>query len=161
MLSLQTIHPVSWIREKIIFLDIKQLPSIMGYGNVESNAVVLGSTYFVNNDKNWFCLQSLVLVLRISKYICLVWIRSTENLPTHPRTSFSINDCWSNKYDAHKSIFFKAWTKNLEEILDQSKKSIQAKKSGHPTCNLATTFQRHAVEENTYVRFGYGPQTIF
>ena len=60
----------------------------MGYDNVDSNSMVLGSypvaviliqwnymcdflvklsPNFVNKDRNWFCLQPLVLVLSISK----------------------------------------------------------------------------------------------
>ena len=31
-------------------------------------------------------------------FICLVWIRTTENLESHPWTSFSINVVWSDQY---------------------------------------------------------------
>ena len=75
-------HPISWIRKKIILLDIKWLPSITGYENEESNTVVLGSNNvaviliqrqymcdftvnlspnLVNKDKKWLYLQQLVL----------------------------------------------------------------------------------------------------
>ena len=32
-----------------------------------------------------------------SKYICTVWIRPTENLLTHPKTSYRINEFWSDQ----------------------------------------------------------------
>ena len=55
----------------------------------------------------------------------------------------------------------KAWTKNLKDILNQEMQSIDANKSEHPTDTLVTTFQNPAGEANTYVPFGYGPQTIW
>ena len=50
--------------------------------------------------------------------------------------------------------------KNLMEILDQAKQSIEADKSEHPTSTLTTTFHKATGEANPYVHFGYGPQTI-
>ena len=44
---------------------------------------------------------------RGSKYVFPVWIRPTENLQSHPRTSFRINEHWYNKYDTHKSTINK------------------------------------------------------
>ena len=47
------------------------------------------------------------------------------------------------------------------EVLEQEKQSIEVNKSVHPTGTLATTFHKPVGEENTYVCFGYVPQTIF
>ena len=44
-----------------------------------------------------------------SKSIFPVWIPSTDVLQSRPRTIFSINVCWSNKYDTHKSIINRRW----------------------------------------------------
>ena len=38
-----------------------------------------------------------------SKTVCPVLIRPTEYFLTHPRTSFMINEWWTNKYDTNKS----------------------------------------------------------
>ena len=45
--------------------------------------------------------------------------------------------------------------KNLKDILDQAKQSIDENKSEHPTVTLATTFHKPEGGENLYVRFGY------
>ena len=37
----------------------------------------------------------------------MFWIRPTGNFLTHPRTSFRINELWSNKYDTQKSTIKK------------------------------------------------------
>ena len=42
-----------------------------------------------------------------SKSICPILIRPTENFPTHPRTSFMINERWSSKWDKHRSTINK------------------------------------------------------
>ena len=55
----------------------------------------------------------------------------------------------------------KAWTKNLREIFDKSKQSIEVNKSEHPTVTLDMNFQKPAGESKTYVRFGYSPRKIF
>ena len=55
----------------------------------------------------------------------------------------------------------KAWNKNLKDILDQAKQSIDENKSERPTGTLATTLHKSAGEANTYVRFGYVPHKIF
>ena len=47
------------------------------------------------------------------------------------------------------------------DILDQAKKSMEAKKYEYPTGTLNMTFQKPAGEANLYVQFLYGPQTIF
>ena len=49
---------------------------------------------------------------------------------------------------------------NLEDILDQSNKSIEEIKYEHPTRTITTTFQKPVRGANTYVRFGYGPHKI-
>ena len=41
------------------------------------------------------------------KYVCAVWIHPTDNLQSHLRTSSSINEIWSDKYDTHKSTIKK------------------------------------------------------
>ena len=47
--------------------------------------------------------------------VCPVWIRPTENFQLHPRTSFRINEHWSNKYNTHKSTINKiSLNKELE-----------------------------------------------
>ena len=50
--------------------------------------------------------------------------------------------------------------KEIEGYLDQSKQSIEANNSEHPTGTLAMTFHRTVGETNMYVWFGYIPQTI-
>ena len=47
VLYLKTFHQISWIRTRIDFLYIKQVPSITGYDILVSNAVVLGSNPLV------------------------------------------------------------------------------------------------------------------
>ena len=44
--------------------------------------------------------------------------------------------------------------KNLKNILDQEKQSIEANKSEHPTRILATAFHNAAGEEKLYAWFG-------
>ena len=55
------------------------------------------------NHKHRHLLLNLPQACRGRKYVCPVWIRPTENLQSHPRTSFRINERWSSKYDTHKS----------------------------------------------------------
>ena len=43
VLSLQTFHPISWIRKIFVFLYINYLPIIMGYDTVKIKYVVVGS----------------------------------------------------------------------------------------------------------------------
>ena len=54
-----------------------------------------------------------------------------------------------------------SWKKNLKDILDQAKKSIEENKSEHPTGTLTTTLHDTDVEANLHIQFRYGPQTIF
>ena len=49
---------------------------------------------------------------------------------------------------------------NLKEILDQAKQVINVNKQLHPTSTLITTFLDPARERNSYVWFGFIPQTI-
>ena len=50
---------------------------------------------------------------------------------------------------------------NSNKGLDKEKQSIEANKYEHPTGTLTTTFHKPTGEANIYIRFGYGPQTIF
>ena len=43
VLSLKNFHPISELLTRIIFPDIKYLPIIASYDNVETNALVMGS----------------------------------------------------------------------------------------------------------------------
>ena len=47
------------------------------------------------------------------KSVCPVWIRPTENLQSHPMTSFRINERRSNKYDPRKSTVNKRGTERI------------------------------------------------
>ena len=55
----------------------------------------------------------------------------------------------------------KAWKKNLKDILEQTKQSIEANNYEHPTGTLDTNFHNPAGGANKYVWFGYDPQKIF
>ena len=55
----------------------------------------------------------------------------------------------------------KAWTKNLRDILDQAKKSIDANNYERPTRTLAVTLKKPTGEVNAYVHFEYSPQIIW
>ena len=59
------------------------------------------------NYKNLHTHHDLPQAYKGSKSICLVWIRPTGNLQSHLRTSFSINEHWSNTYDTNKSTINK------------------------------------------------------
>ena len=48
------------------------------------------------NNKNRHPCHDLPQACGGSKYVCLVWITTTDNLLTHPRTGFSINGFLSN-----------------------------------------------------------------
>ena len=63
--------------------------------------------------KNWNPLHKLPQTCGGRKYICPVWIWCTDNLLSHLRTSFRINNIWPNKYDTHKSTINK---RRLEQI---------------------------------------------
>ena len=112
------------------------------------------------NHKNCHPLHDLTQTCSGRKSVRLLWIQPTENFLTHPRTSFRIIERWSNKYDTHKSKNQQNmdWTKNLKDILDQEKQSIEANKSEYPTVTLVMTFHKPTGEANTYVWFGYSPQ---
>ena len=75
------------------------------------------------NHKNRHLFRNLLQTCAGSKSICPVWIRPTENLLPHPRTSFSINELWSNKYDTHKSTIKKNkdGTKTSKKIYEPKK----------------------------------------
>ena len=45
----------------------------------------------------------------------------------------------------------------MKDILDQTKQSIKASKSEHPTGTITMTFHKQAEEKNPYVLFGYVP----
>ena len=49
------------------------------------------------------------------KSVCLVWLQPTENLQSHPRTSFRINERYSDKHDTQKSTINKI---RLEKSLE-------------------------------------------
>ena len=49
----------------------------------------------------------------------------------------------------------------MKEILNQANNSVEANRYEHPTVILATTFYKPVGEANQYVRFVYGPLTIF
>ena len=57
--------------------------------------------------KNRHSNQDFPQTCRGSKSVFPVWIRTTENLITHPMKSFRINEWWSNKYDTHNSTINK------------------------------------------------------
>ena len=75
--------------------------------NLKNLNIFLGS----NQCIDWFGWNHITVILATtfhksvggSKSVCLVCIRPTDNFQSHPRTSFSINEVWSNKYDTHKS----------------------------------------------------------
>ena len=76
---------------------------------------------------------------------CPVWIRPTENLLTHPRKSFRINELWYNKYDKYKSTINKIrlerrtlWRFQIKQINQLKRKSlnIQPEPSPWPSKNL-------------------------
>ena len=71
---------------------------------LESNKFIDGNRW---NPPNQQPVQNLPQTFRGSKYVCTVWIRLTENFQSHPRTSFRINEHWSNKYDTQKSKIHK------------------------------------------------------
>ena len=54
------------------------------------------------NNKNQHPLHDLPQTCGGSKSVCTGSIRPTENFQSHLRTSFSINERWSNKYYTHK-----------------------------------------------------------
>ena len=57
----------------------------------------------MQNNQNWHPRHDLPQICGGNKSVCPVWIHITDNFLTHPRTSFRINELWSNKYDTHKS----------------------------------------------------------
>ena len=68
-------------------------------------------------------------------YICQVWIRPTENSLKHPRTSFSINEHWYNKYDTYKSTINKIRLERITWRIFYTKQSNQIKQkilNNHP-----------------------------
>ena len=52
--------------------------------------------------KNWHPHHDIPQTCRESKPVCTVWIFPTDNFITHPRTSFRINEWWSNKCNTQK-----------------------------------------------------------
>ena len=69
------------------------------------------------NHKNCNPCHDLTQTRRERKSLCPVWIRPTDNLQSHPRTSFRINICWSDKYDTHKSKIKKGLEEEIERVL--------------------------------------------
>ena len=59
------------------------------------------------NNKNWQPCQNSPQTCGRRKYVYTVWIRRTNKFLTCLRTSFSINERWSNKYYTHKSKIIK------------------------------------------------------
>ena len=55
------------------------------------------------NHKDWHPRYDLQQTCVGRKYLCPVLIRLTDNLLSHLRKSFRINERWSNKYATHKS----------------------------------------------------------
>ena len=53
------------------------------------------------------------------------------------------------------------FVKNLEDILDQEKQSINVNNQLHLTVTLAMTCHKKTRGANPYFRFGYGPQKNF
>ena len=64
------------------------------------------------NTKNWRPCHELQQICGGRKYLYTAWIRTTDNLLTHPRICFSINEHCSNKYDKEKS-------KSTKEVLNK------------------------------------------
>ena len=67
---------------------------------LEANQFIYGDMRY---HKNRQPCHNLIRACGGGKSVCLVWIRPTENLQSHPRTSFRINERWYNKYYTHKS----------------------------------------------------------
>ena len=81
----------------------------------------------------------------------MYWEKSYNSMNTDP----------VNPINTIKQLKKKAWTKNLEEILDKAMKSIDMNNYEHPIGKLDTTFHKPAGKSNLYVWFKYGPHTIF
>ena len=61
----------------------------------------------MRNRKNRQPHNDLTQICKGGKSVCLFWIHPTENLQSHPRTSFRINELWYNKHDTLKSTINK------------------------------------------------------
>ena len=74
------------------------------------------------NYKNQHPHHDLAKTCGARKCVCPVYIRPTDNLKSHPRKSFRINERWYNKYDIHKStIDKKCFNEELEGTFRSSK----------------------------------------
>ena len=75
------------------------------------------------NHKNRHPRHNLPKTCGGSKSVCPVWIHSTENLLTHLRTSFRINERWYNKYYTHRSII------NKRRLVQRTRKRFRPRKA--------------------------------
>ena len=66
----------------------------------EENQFIDGNKW---NHKKWHPRHDLLQICGGRKSVCPFWKYTTVNFQSHPRTSFSINERWSNKYDANNS----------------------------------------------------------
>ena len=73
---------------------------------LEVNKCIYGNRW---NKKNRKPRHNLPETCGGRKSVCLVWIRLTDIFLTHTRTTFWINEFWSNKYDTYKSTVNKVW----------------------------------------------------
>ena len=93
-----------------------------------------------------------------SKNACLIYMRPTDNLQSHLREIFRINERWYDKLKLHRSTTNKrrlvGWTYKIFYI---DKKYIGINKAD----TFFMIFHKTMGRANTYVRFVYRKQTIF
>ena len=63
-------------------------------------------------QQNWYLRHEHPQTCGGSQSICMVLKRPTDNLQSHPRKSFRINEYWYNKYDTQKVIINKIRLEN-------------------------------------------------
>ena len=97
------------------------------------------------NKKNRHPCHELPKTCGGRKSVYLVWIRPTDNLVTHPRRIFRINECQSNRYDTYKpginkiSLGWRTWWIFYTKKINKSKwtsMNTQLAPSPQPSTNL-------------------------
>ena len=115
------------IRVLLLLQLIKLIPTTINLSNsLESNNFIDDDRF---NHKNRQPCHNLPQTCAGSKSVCQVWIRPTDNFLAQPRTSFRINELWSNKNDTPKSTINKRSLERRTWRMFLIKKSNQLKQT--------------------------------
>ena len=98
---------------------------------LESNQCIDGNRC---NHKNWHPWHDLPKLCRGENFVCPVWIWTTEYLLSHPRTSFSINERWYNRYNTHRSTINKRRLEAMKQKGDILIRDFWQQCSQHECC---------------------------